>query len=448
MTAEPPQRPLPRTVRALFTVLMVVLTIAVIEALSWVLLAATEGRLVGYSKLQRERRLVAAAAASPMAEEPAADATIPGWIRAMREKQALHPYLGFVDDPTRDRATVRRRSAEAASFGFARNAHPLFFEPSPERVVVAVFGGSVARQLGGQEGRVLEDALSRSRRFRGKRVAVLCLAVSGYKQPQQLMVLSYLLALGMHLDVAINLDGFNEVTLPVKENLSQDVFPFYPRSWNVRVDALDPDERRLRGEITLLEDVRKRFAAAFSKRPWRYSFSAAIVWRFLDRRLMRRGAERESELARQRTADVRGYQTRGPRRDYGSEEEMFEDLVTVWRRSSILMHQLASSRGIEYYHFLQPNQYFEGSKALTAEEKREAWSAGSPFRTLVPKGYPLLVASAGELRRRGVSFHDLTSLFADVEETVYADVCCHFNALGRRHLVEAIAAEVAAGAAG
>ena len=51
------------------------------------------------------------------------------------------------------------------------------------------------------------------------------MAHGGWKQPQQLLALSWILALGGELDVLINVDGFNEVALDGVENAERGVFP-------------------------------------------------------------------------------------------------------------------------------------------------------------------------------------------------------------------------------
>lgn len=53
---------------------------------------------------------------------------------------------------------------------------------------------------------------------------------------------------------------------------------------------------------------------------------------------------------------------------------------------------------------------------------------------------------AGEaLQRAGVAFHDLAAVFADVDETVYTDTCCHLNRKGCRMVAEQIATVVRRG---
>jgi hypothetical protein len=57
--------------------------------------------------------------------------------------------------------------------------------------------------------------------------------MTGWKQPQQPLALSYFLSLGAKYDVVMNLDGFNELALPFLNNLRAGVYPFFPRLWNL-----------------------------------------------------------------------------------------------------------------------------------------------------------------------------------------------------------------------
>ena len=54
--------------------------------------------------------------------------------------------------------------------------------------------------------------------FGNKELISLCLSHEGYKQPQQLLVLSYFLSIGQQFDLVVNIDGFNEVTLSSLNN--------------------------------------------------------------------------------------------------------------------------------------------------------------------------------------------------------------------------------------
>lgn len=92
------------------------------------------------------------------------------------------------------------------------------------------------------------------------------------------------------------------------------------------------------------------------------------------------------------------------------------------------------AQGGEYHHFLQPNQYVEGSKVLTQEELATAIAPGAEPGRLAAAGYPKLRRQGHALAKRGVRFHDATPIYQNEPRTVYADTCCHVNELGNETL--------------
>ena len=76
------------------------------------------------------------------------------------------------------------------------------------------------------------------------------------------------------------------------------------------------------------------------------------------------------------------------------------------------------------------------------EERRVAIDLKHPYLRGIIKGYPELLALAGDLRAAGVNFTDLTLLFADVEEPLYIDDCCHFNEKGNEIMGRRIASRI------
>ena len=103
------------------------------------------------------------------------------------------------------------------------------------------------------------------------------------------------------------------------------------------------------------------------------------------------------------------------------------------------MDRLCRPSGTRYHHFLQPNQYFVGSKPMRDAEKQVAILEHHPYSQGVRKGYPLLIRMSEILRRERVSYHDLTRIFAAHPEPLYADDCCHYNQAGYEIMAEAIA---------
>lgn len=410
-----------------FTLLAAIVGWIAVELGSFLLLSAVEGRWTTYSRIRalRVARLEAGGGPAPAERDPV--------VGNLLATSVIHPFLGYVRDPAS--VPLASFNAESQQFGFIQNRHSLFAEPEPDQVVVAVTGGSVARSVA-VHGDALRRALAKSRRFAGRRPIVLSLATGGYKQPQQLMTLAWVLALGTHVDMVVNLDGFNDVVLAPASNVPSGVFAFYPFQWDLRVGHLDLDRRRRIGELTYLRERRRDWARLCSRAPWRWSMAAALVWKSLDSSWAGRIARAEEALAQ--TAAEDDYQARGPRRAYPDENLMYRDLADVWAQSSYQMHLLCRGMGIEYHHFLQPNQYVPGTKPRSDEEKKTAWLARHPFRKPAAQGYRWLIRRGRELRQEGVAFHDLTRIFVGNRETLYADTCCHLNRQGNDLLAAAI----------
>jgi hypothetical protein len=259
-----------------------------------------------------------------------------------------------------------------------------------------------------------------------------------------LLSLAYLLSLGVHFDVVVNLDGFNEVALPL-ENISKGVFPFYPRNWFRRVGGVDSTMVRLMEKHALMVNDRQDWARLFSNTPLRFSVTANVLWKIYNRVLSNRIVNVNIAALNYRTPkDVeRSYTVRGPRFRDIDEEETYVELAKMWRTASIQMYGLTLANGGTYVHFLQPNQYLERSKPLEAGERRKAFNEAQPYKRAVERGYPKLVAAGAELVQAGVPFYDLTMIFSHAEEPLYTDDCCHLGKEGYKIIASVIAARIA-----
>ncbi len=428
-----------RRTKLIYGILTFLLTALAVETCSFLLSSLAAGGWMTPGRVQaRQRQVAVASGDAAMIEGAAAEAAekasqIPRQVGS----EVIHPYLGFVMDARFHRSLrIEDGGREAVDFGYGLVEPGLFHNPAAGRPVIAITGGSVAfnlaRAVAGELRRELLTELPGL-----ERAVILNLALPGYKQPQQLLTLSYLLALGVHFDVVINLDGFNEVTLPLAENARRGVHPFFPRNWYFRVQDFDPRTRLAVGELAYRLDRRRRRAELFSRLAW--SPTAGLLWTVLDRRAERAISELELELDGSSEQVATGYTVTGPPWGAPDVEASYRELVTFWGRASEQMHQLASARGIRYYHFLQPNQYLAGSKPMGAEERGVAiQEQGYVPGRHATGAYPLLVEHGRQLAERGVPFHDLTMVFADVEEPVYVDRCCHLNDLGEKVMGRAI----------
>jgi hypothetical protein len=341
--------------------------------------------------------------------------------------EVIHPYLGFVPDPSafEDRTTI---------------ADPgQILPPSDDSLIVGLFGGSFALGVCRSAGDEIRRVLARP----GKTVRLLCLAAGGYKQPQHFLALAYLLAQGGHLDLAINLDGFNEVALP-PENLAQSVAPIYPRSWLWRIgNVSDASALKLLGELSIVDGERREWADRFLD--WRSDRSAllSVVWHKLDRRYAARRDGLVAAIQSHKVEQRKGYVQTGPKMTFANPQALDAYLVRLWRDASMQMKLLCDVNQVEYVHFLQPNQYVVGSKPLAPEEVRLATDHGV-YRRAGEQAYPILRQHGDELRKAGVRFHDLTMVFGEVAEPLYSDGCCHLNPTGYAMIARTIGERVRA----
>ena len=168
-----------------------------------------------------------------------------------------------------------------------------------------------------------------------------------------------------------------------------------------------------------------------------------MLWNVRNTALMNALAEVEGELRAAVQGSESSYQSTGPVEAVSDTAQFFTGLAERWAYASVQMRHLAEGGGGRYVHFLQPNQYVEGSKELTEEELEIAYEQNDfAYKTGVLRGYGDLMAQGAVLQAQGVDFVDLTPVFREEQRTVYNDKCCHFNDLGYRLIAEAIASHI------
>lgn len=382
---------------------------------------------------------------------PAGHATEAGLANAAKTPpkyryMMLHPYLGFVGDPSQNDKTfldVHDNRYPMNEYGLV-DRHPPIIHRTADKVVIGVVGGSVACFFAQHGVATLRQRLQYDTRFAGKEIVFVNLAVPGHKQPQQLMSLAYVLSLGGEFDILVNIDGFNEVALYAAENQAAGIHPAFPRMWNHYIaESPDPELSALKGKIAFFEAQRTRVASALSNSWLGYSGIVRLTALVVDRRL--HAAEYRASLALlARQPKAQQAAATGPSFPAADEEEVYRELVKLWQRCSLQLDGLCRANGIEYFHFLQPNQYLAGSKPLSPEEQRVAVVADHPYRAGVVRGYPLLQDAGHELLDRGVRFSDISDAFATSAESLYYDACCHFNHTGNEIVAVRISEEILA----
>lgn len=410
-----------------------------LEFVSWVAYKVTYEHLFSFGQVERRRAEVISAPSEIL--DPDHVLTVPANAR-----EAFHPYTGFVLDPEKE------ERFDVNEFGFVGPAPPFHDDKPKDEFTVLVFGGSVAHGMVQDAGRELIAGIGAAPSLSDRTVRLYSLALPGMKQPQQLMALVFMLNLGVNPDAVINLDGFNDVVLPVDESTLQGVHPFYPRGWSLRLGTglTDTDMLKKAGRIAYREQFRVWMAKTFSFIPLHWSITANLIWRLADARLERSIQSSRHFLisnlrdphAAKKTLDRR-FSTHGPRTDYADDDALYRDVARFWAESSLLMQGLAESVGYRYFHFLQPNQYVPNSKPMTPQERNIALDVDHPYSHPAARGYEYLVPYGRKyLSARGSFYTDLTMMFDQDTRILYVDSCCHFNQAGNREMAKRISQTV------
>jgi hypothetical protein len=367
---------------------------------------------------------------------------------------ALHPYFGPTHQPgipfdlppaLRQGPAAGVTSASATNnFGFTSTRDYPVPRGNDRQLLVGIFGGSVAAwfcQVGVPR---LASELAASAAFRGREVVPLCFAHEGYKQPQQLLILSYFLSIGQALDVVVNIDGFNEVALsPLNDARGSDISMPSVMHMDPLVGLLDQSSLSAAKVESLarIQGYRQRMNAAAD----RANRAASAALYFVHSRL-------HAALERQYQAEVRRFDTLPsaagtsmirvtPKVRPRDGVALRTDIAEGWMQASLLMQQMLAPRGARYVHVLQPNQYFT-TRRFAAGEAEVALAADSPFKPGAEQGYPELerVVASGAFKQAGVTFVDGVHLFDAERAPVYIDNCCHYTRRGYEILADAIAA--------
>lgn len=351
---------------------------------------------------------------------------------------SLHPYLGYVMDP--EDASASRPPGSLlpiSSHGFLDDGPPRRLR-GPDELHVAILGGSVAQHFAEFGAPTLAAALREQPGLAHLRIVFVRLALPGYRQPQQVLALDYALAQGARFDAILDLSGLNELAEPVQKDAEGVVHPDFPSNWQfLAAQSLEPATQRAIGGATFLRDLRANLAHWTDLPILRWSPLCGLAWRSADRALEARQTRFAAEAARR--GDLVSFGIRGPSVESLGFDAALDYGAELWQRGARLIHQRAESIGAKAFFFLQPNQYVDGGKPLSATERRDAFRTDHPSRRIVMDGFPRLRVRGEQLAQEGVAFFDLSKVFADVAETLYLDPCCHLNERGNQLLASAVA---------
>jgi hypothetical protein len=380
--------------------------------------------------------------------QPVSDAA-PGQLTA----DVLNPYFGPSHKsgvPFEIPPELREEGRDAPrlatnNFGFV-SPYNFPIVRSGNEFIIGIFGGSVGVwfcQVGVE--RLLSE-LQRHEFFKTRMLVPLCMAHEGYKQPQQLLVLTYFLSIGQPFDLVINIDGLNEVALsPINNQQNLDIsMPsashLIPLINVIDKGTLTPGKLQSLATIARYRERIHSVTGTLARTP--SAAVAAVLYRYL-LWLMNRYTQEllvfDSLPATPAPDSLVGAIAPTEQR---SGTMLFDDIARNWARASLVMRTMLAAQGIAYVHVLQPNQYYT-SRPFSSEEAAVALSADSPFKAGAEQGYPALLAEAkAQLLGAQAGFFDGTHIFDSETAPVYVDNCCHYTRVGYLRLADFIARSV------
>jgi len=371
----------------------------------------------------------------------------------------LHPYFGpthrpgapfIINEDLRDKlvgnnierlSSVKFPEVATNNFGFFSPYDYPYIKKSDNQFIIAIFGGSVGVwfcQLGTNR---LTENLKQNNFFKDKEFIILCFSHEGYKQPQQLLILSYFLSIGQQFDLVINIDGYNEIALSSLNNergldISMPSFQHVDPLINLTDQStLTPEKLNSLAKINNYKTQLNTLAQIINNNPLAsLNFVLEQSYKIISNNYQVELVNFDTLRSNPSKSSLI-YVT--PKVKDRGREILFEDIAKTWVSSTILMNELLAAQNIAYFHFLQPNQYYT-IRVFGDYESNIALSNESPHKDNIKKGYPFLIKASIALKNK-VNFFDGTDIFDDESSPVYMDSCCHYTLLGNEILADFMA---------
>ncbi|MEG4804032.1 hypothetical protein QUB63_06940 [Microcoleus sp. ARI1-B5] len=347
----------------------------------------------------------------------------------------LHPFFGFIEKPGPD----FRPGFKVNNYGFMSPYDYPFKKNKPNQFIIGVFGGSVASNYGIFEvqNKILAQYLKQLPGLKDKEFVILSFATGGYKQPQQLLILNYFLALGQELDLVVNIDGFNEVALSNLNNKNkidlampsiQHLMPLTSlanNSLSLKAMELTIKIQKTKNRINDgLESLENCSLAACD------ALTSVYVQNLVNN--YRKDVIRFERERSKKQQDGEGSVIYYNKNNYILDDAAaFEEMAWNWAKSSIFMHKVLSASNVPYFHVFQPNQYYQTKRVFSDAEKQIAFNQDTPYAKAVEIGYPALLSKFSNLRKNQINILNGVKVFDKTKEVVYVDSCCHYNKTGQ-----------------
>lgn len=306
------------------------------------------------------------------------------------------------------------------NYGFSEYQNFPYLKRSDE-FVIGIFGGSVAESLANQ--------MSGSTKLKsldahfGKKIVILNMALSAGKQPQQYFISSYF---SNTIDLAINLDGLNEIT---STNYPQRPLG-HPEILSGQLINNDKNLQkvyfnRLLGKIIL------NFGEITKNSILKHSNTLFVVYKYLVRYKEKNKNDLFGEDAISNTEGLkRWYNNR-----MISKKQLNSNKINHWLQYILMQKRMLSGLGKESIFILQPNLWVKNSKPFS--EKELTLKEVSPFSSSIDinKSY---IEMTRLIKSQNIKINNLSNIFDKTLATVYKDNCCHLNKFGNKLLIQEI----------
>lgn len=369
-------------------------------------------------------------------------------VKDPRMKRRLHPYFGYIGPYSYRNSSFYRTN----NLGFTQlNETPeVPFARKANDFLVFVFGGSVASRLVNPNygGTPLQQALQKLPQLAGRNVVVYNMAQGPGKQPQQVIELAYLIALGQPIDLVLNLDGAMEFISGIS-NFEAGVDPIFPPAEILLaianqfspIDESSQEYYALAYAVTHARFESQRYASLIeNSRSGLAYVKNRIMKGIYDRNLQSAvnaynptiAGLKGSDNAKQRIGLDAPIRT--------SKDKIIEQIFGNWVRCSDLMKSMSSTEGAIYLNVIHPNPYHSKKTLTEAERKTLNLPESSPIRQSSSAGYTLFEERADMLKSRGIV--SAIALFDGTTDTIYADSTGHFGKLGETLMANFVADQV------
>jgi len=375
-------------------------------------------------------------------------------VEPAKYKQRLHPYFGFTGP-----YSVSSSTWSTNNLGFGQSQKRFVpFKPEPNDFIVFVFGASIAGNVVAppQGGEPIQNVLQRMPRLKDKNVVVYNMAQGPQKQPQQLMELAFVLALGQHIDLVLNIDGTVEFAAGLS-NFESGIDPIFPPAATLGAIGreLTPVDSGAAGYYEMAFHLSRDRAAVKHYSKMVSESSSGLG--FLTNRFIL------AYYSRSLIDDLKNYEGAITRKDDRDDAQKWNDsqkllsldmavsvtkddvvdaIFQTWLRCSDMMKSMANADGAAFVEIVHPNPY-HSKKKLTPSESAvlAAVPDTNSFRRGSDQGYNLIEQRADMLESRGII--TALTLFDDNPDTIYIDTTGHFSRLGETILGQFIAEQVA-----